>query len=205
MVDLVRSTENQTDSGTLTDKQYVAQPPKEMLTTGERPLHEIRPLLWPYLARPGLLIIIGIVIAVFAQRIQLDFLSDIEELVSLTLITSIIGWIGMALSCIGLLTILIKYLRWKCTVYTITNRRILRQTGIITKSYVDCSLNKVQTLYLTIPFLGRIFNFGTISMATAGTNMAEMQWECVRHPRNTHRILNETIEQYRRDGTSALP
>jgi len=205
MVDLVRSTEKQTDSETLTDKQYVSQPPKEMLTTGERPLYEIQPLLWPYLARPSLLIIIGIVIAVFAQRIQLDFLSDIEELVSLTLITSIIGWIGMALSCIGLLTIIIKYLRWKSTVYTITNRRILRQTGIISKSYIDCYLSKVQTLYLTIPFLGRIFNFGTISMATAGTNVAEMQWECVRHPRNTRRILNETIEQYGRDGTSDLP
>lgn len=203
MVNILKRTDKQTNSGTESDKQHIVQPPLEMLTTGERSLYEIRPLLWPYMARPSLLIIVGIIIAVFAQQIQLEFLRDIEELVSLALITSVIGWIGIALSCIGLLAILIRCLRWRFTVYTITNRRILRQTGIIAKSYVDCSLSKVQTLYLRIPILGRIFDFGTIHMATAGTNSTEMQWECVRHPRNTHRILNETIEQYGRDGTSA--
>jgi uncharacterized membrane protein YdbT with pleckstrin-like domain len=204
MVDIITSTENQTHSEIESDDQQAAQSPEEMLTTGEHTLYEIRPLLWPYLARPSLWIIIGIVIAVYSQRIPLDFLRDFEEFVSLALITSIIRWLGIGVLCVGVLGVIIRCLRWRFTAYTVTNLRILRQTGILAKSYVDCSLSKVQTLYLEIPIMGRILNFGTIRVATAGTNSSEIHWERVRNPKNTHRILSETIEQYRRQGTSAL-
>lgn len=198
MVDVTTSTENQTHSKTESDDQYTTQPPEEMLTTGEHTLYEIRPLLWPYLARPSLWIIIGIVIAVYSQRIPLDFLRDIDEFISLALITSVIKWLGIGLLCVGILGVLIRCLRWRFTAYTVTNLRILRRTGILAKSYVDCSLSKVQTLYLEIPAIGRILNYGTIRVATAGTNTSEIHWERVRNPKNAHRVLSETIEQYRR-------
>ena len=195
MVNLINGTKLQTSSEEGITEQDLTQPEEEMLTTGEHPVYETRPLLWPSLARPALLIVIAVAIIIVAQQIQLQFPVEIEELVSPALVTSIIGWIGIALLGIGVLRMLFRYLRWRCTVYSITNRRIVRQTGILSKSYVDCSLNRVQTLYLNIPTLGRLLNFGTIRIATAGTDSAEIQWESVRNPREAHRILNETIDR----------
>ena len=203
MVEVMERTEQQTSSEIELNDPPKTQIPQEMLTTDEHPLYEIRPLLWPYLARPSLVIIVGVLIAVFAPRIPLDILSDIEEWVELSLISSILGWIGIAVIGIGALSMIARVLRWRFTAYTITNLRILRQTGILARSYVDCSLGKVQTLYLRIPMMGRLFKFGTICMATAGTNTTEIRWEYVRQPKDTHRILNETMAKYGREGNSA--
>ncbi len=174
--------------------------PQEIMITGEHPLYETRPLLWPFLVRPTLWIIVGIVITAVAQQIQLEFIRVIEEIISLELIRSIIWWIGITVLIIGLLGILTKYLRWRYTGYTVTNRRILHQTGVIGKSYTGCLMNKVQNLYLQIPILGRTFNFGTIRIATAGTSWIEMQWKYVKEPRKVYRILNEALEQYHLEG-----
>ena len=173
--------------------------PADILTSGERPLYEARPVLWPLLVRPALLLVVGIAIVIVAQQVPLGFIHSIMQELSLTAIRSIIWWLGIVILAAGLLGVLIRYVRWRYTVYAITNQRILQQTGIIGKSYATCSLSKVQTSYLQITVLGRILNFGTIRMATAGTGSIEMQWSGVKHPRNVHRILNETLEQYRRD------
>lgn len=198
MVDVITGLQDQDNAEAGSANPATSQ--QEMLTTGEHSVYETRPLLWPAVTRPAVLMAFALAIIILARQIHLEFPLEIEELVSAALVTSIIGWIGVALLGIGLLKVLILYLRWRYTVYTITNRRVLRQTGIIAKSYVDCSLDRVQTLYLNIPTLGRLLNFGTIRIATAGTDSAEIQWEGVRRPREAHRILNETIEQYRHNG-----
>ena len=199
MVDILKRTQDEVHAEEESQVQNATQPQQELLTIGEHAVYATRPLIWPSLIRPALLIITGITIFIVSRQIQLEFPVEIEELISATLVTSIIGWFGLLVLCSGLLKMLIRFLRWRYTAYTITNRRILRQTGIIGKSYVDCSLGKVQTLYLSIPTLGRLLDFGTIRIATAGTDSTEIQWEGVRHPREAHRILNETIERYEHD------
>ncbi|MEE8469759.1 MAG: PH domain-containing protein [Dehalococcoidia bacterium] len=94
--------------------------------------------------------------------------------------------------------IFLKWLQWRYTIYAATNRRILCQTGIISKSYVDCPLDKVQTVYLEIPIFGRMNNFGTVRVATAGEVGVEIEWINVREPMKTQRALNEIIQKYGR-------
>ena len=192
----------ESEAGTFVS-QGIKRLPTEILTTGEQPLYETRPLLWPLLVGPALFCIVGIVIFVIAQQIQLEFIRTITGQVPLEFIRMIIRWIGIGILLAGLLGVLSRWLRWSYTVYAVTNRRILRQTGIIGKSYVDCSLSRVQTLYLQIPILGRIFGFGSIRVATAGGAGIEIQWEGVKQPRNAHRTLNEVIEQHRREAASS--
>jgi uncharacterized membrane protein YdbT with pleckstrin-like domain len=188
----------ETEAGAVSNRDQTLLP-SDILTSGERPLYEARPVLWPLLVRPALLLVVGIAIIIVAQQVPLGFIHSIMQELPLTLIRSIIWWLGIAILAAGLLGALIRYIRWRYTVYAITNQRIMQQTGIIGKSYAACSLSKVQTSYLQITVLGRILNFGTIRMATAGTGSIEMQWSGVKYPRNVHRTLNETLEQYRRD------
>jgi uncharacterized membrane protein YdbT with pleckstrin-like domain len=177
--------------------------PVDLLISSEYPVHVTRPMLWPFLVQPVIWSLVGICIIIFAQQNQLTFLSAIDAIISLGLIRTVIWWIGFAVLLAGFIGVFTKYLRWRYTIYSVTNRRILHQTGIVGKSYIDCPISKVQTLYLKISVLGRIFNFGTIRIATAGTSLIEMQWKYMKEPRKAHRILSEVIEQYRLEGEVA--
>jgi len=170
--------------------------PQEILTTGEFPVYEVQPLLWPLLIRPALVSTVGIMITIMASNIQLGFIPEIGAVIPLDLVRSIARWTGIMLLVAGLLGAIIRFLKWKATVYTVTNSRILRQTGIIGKSFVDCSLSKVQNIFLDITIWGRLFRFGTIRVATAGTSDVEISWEYMRNPIKVHRELNEAITFY---------
>ena len=177
--------------------------PPEILAQGEHPVYETRPLLWPLSIGPIGVIILGLFIVAisgfasqsisgFVRQLELEpyFTQDVAQLV-----LAIIMFIGIAMLLAGLLRILTRWLRWRYTIYAVTDRRVLRQTGIIGKSYIDCPVSKVQTVYLDIPVLGRIFGYGTIRLATAGAAWVEMQWEGVKQPREAQRVLNEVIQQ----------
>ena len=168
----------------------------EILTSGEYPVYEARPLLWPLLIRPALVSIVGIVITVIAPNLQLSLVPAIGEVIPLDLIHSILRWTGIVVLAAGLLGAIIRFLRWRSTVYTVTNNRILRQTGIIGKSLVDCSLSKIQNIFLDMTILGRLLGFGTIRVATAGTSGVEIRLEYMKNPMKVHRELNETITFY---------
>lgn len=157
--------------------------PKQVLTEGEVPLLETRPLLWIRVMGPILLVLFAVAVLVLAY---LSFEA---------------GWILYGLGVVLLLGapwVLGIWIQWKYTLYAATNRRVLCQTGVISKSYVDCPLGKVQTVYLEIPVFGRMNNFGTLRIATAGEARVEIEWRNVKEPMKTQRILNEIIDKYAR-------
>jgi len=92
--------------------------PQQILTAGEHPLYETRPLLWPVLVRPASVTIVGIIILAIAPQVPLAFIDSVVELLSLNVILSIISWTGIVVSFAGLLGVLVRFLRWKRTTYT---------------------------------------------------------------------------------------
>ena len=159
--------------------------PRHVLTTGEVPLFETRPLQWISMLGPVVLAILTLVVFIL---IYASFHK-----------APILYVMGVFL-VIEALWIFTRWLQWRSIIYAATNRRVLCQTGIISKSYVDCPLGKVQTVYLEIPVLGRLNDFGTVRVATAGESRVEIEWRNVREPMQTQRILNEIIEKYERGG-----
>ncbi len=178
--------------------QYRSLLPHDIFTDGERPLFESRSILWPLLTRPVVYMIIGLIILLFMDRLPLDsVITFIGQPSYETIIRNIIMWLGVAILIIGGFGVIIRWLYWRSNIYTATNHRILRQTGIIAKSYKDCSFGKIQTVYMQIPLLGRIFNFGTIKIATAGVASTGIQWENLKNPKDAYRKVSEIIEEYR--------
>ena len=174
--------------------------PQEILSSGEQPIYETRPLLWVQLLSPILFLffigIPGIVLFIVAQTYKPGPFNA-DEALELAMMRGF-GWLGLALFLIALIWIVGRWLRWRYTTYAITNRRILRQTGVISRSYVDCSLGRIQNVYVDIPILGRIFGYGNLGITTAGTAGIEIMWPGVREPRRVQRLLNEAIERYER-------
>jgi uncharacterized membrane protein YdbT with pleckstrin-like domain len=172
----------------------------EILTSEEYPVYEARPILWPFIIRPALVSIVAIMITVIAPNLQLSFIPEVERVIPLDLIHSFLRWTGVVLLAAGLLGGIIRFFRWRSTLYIVTNSRILQQTGIIGKSLVDCSLSKIQNIFLDMTILGRLFGFGTVRVATAGTGGVEIRLEYMKNPMKVHRELNETIKFYAHTG-----
>lgn len=65
-------------------------------------------------------------------------------------------------------------LEWYNHQYIITNRRVMQTSGVINKSVIDSSLEKVNDVKMAQSFFGRMFNYGDIEILTAselGTNL----------------------------------
>jgi membrane protein YdbS with pleckstrin-like domain len=154
--------------------------PKNMLIEGEEPLFETRPVLWLSLMPPIAFIMIGVgvLIAVYLQF----------QVKAILYACGGIAFIGAVWVCIA-------WLRWRYTIFGATNRRILRQTGIVSKTYLDFPLAGVSNIYLDISLWGRMNGFGTVRITGAGTQIV---WENIDDPKEAHRLLNEIVEQYRR-------
>jgi uncharacterized membrane protein YdbT with pleckstrin-like domain len=68
---------------------------------------------------------------------------------------------------VPLLSMLHDIIAWKNRQYIVTNRRVIQIMGIINKSVVDSSLEKVNDVKMTQSFFGRIFDFGDVEIMTA--------------------------------------
>jgi len=187
---------------TETNKEVVHGPSvlgNEILVSGENIITESRPLIWPRFIPPIMVIIVGIAIYYLVTYLEPKYLPlDLE---GLSWLDTAILWIGPAIAIIGLLSFIIRLVKWKYTVYALTNKRILRRTGVFGRSYLDCSLGKVQNVEVRISILSRIFKFGTIRVATARTKGEDIEWTDVRNPIGLQRQINEALEKYMKEAT----
>jgi uncharacterized membrane protein YdbT with pleckstrin-like domain len=172
--------------------------PQGILADGEELLYESRALFWPLFVAPVFLSVLGLFIFLFTNQLPFESINTFLQLSSSeTLIQNVIKWFGVSLCAMGIIGIFVKWLRWRSTIYAATNRRILQQTGVLSRCYIDCSIRNIQTSHLQVPLLGRIFSFGTITVTTAGTASTEIKWEGINKPEDVHRKLNEIIDFYR--------
>jgi uncharacterized membrane protein YdbT with pleckstrin-like domain len=171
---------------------------REILVPGENIIMESRPLIWPHLIEPVLMLIVGVVLTWLIAYLKPKYL-QFEFLESAKWIDVAISWIGPTITIIGFLSLLIRWLRWRYTIYALTNKRILRRTGVFGRSYLDCSLGKVQNVEVKMPVISRIFKFGTVRIATARTKGEDIKWMDVKDPIAMQRQINEALEKYLRD------
>lgn len=82
-------------------------------------------------------------------------------------VSSVIGWIVVALIVGGLLYFGWQILRWTNEEFVVTSRRVLQTEGVINKRVVDSSLEKINDAVLTQSLFGRMFGFGDLDILTA--------------------------------------
>ena len=172
-------------------RKSVFNPPvlgRDILVSDEEIIVESRPLIWPHLFEPVLVVIIGVVLlelVIYLEPKHLEF-----EL------WSMVKWGVFGIAIIGLFSVLFRFLRWRYTIYALTNKRILRRTGVFGRSYLDCSLGKVQNIEVKMSALSRILGFGTIRIATARTKGEDIEWVDVKNPIGMQKQINEGLERF---------
>jgi uncharacterized membrane protein YdbT with pleckstrin-like domain len=78
---------------------------------------------------------------------------------------------GAALLLVGLIVLFVGSLRRNTTEMAVTTRRVVVKTGLASRRTIEMLLNKVETIEVSEPGMGRLFGYGSITMiGTGGTS-----------------------------------
>jgi putative oligomerization/nucleic acid binding protein/PH (Pleckstrin Homology) domain-containing protein len=80
---------------------------------------------------------------------------------------TIAGLIALLLFLVGLAQVIWKWLHYFTNEYIVTNRRLLKVSGLINKESADSSLEKINDAILTVSMFGRVLNYGDLEILTA--------------------------------------
>jgi hypothetical protein len=97
----------------------------------------------------------------------------------------------VALVClgIGLLLFAWRYWQWWAQDYIVTNRRLLKVTGIFNKHASSSSLEKINDAILDHNLVGRLLNYGDIDILTASGELAVDYFRMLHSAKEFKRVL----------------
>jgi uncharacterized membrane protein YdbT with pleckstrin-like domain len=75
---------------------------------------------------------------------------------------------------IGLILLVMAWIRRSTTEVAVTTHRIIDKRGLIRRDTVELNIQKIESVQVLQGLLGRMFNFGTIVVAGGGNPMADM-------------------------------
>jgi uncharacterized membrane protein YdbT with pleckstrin-like domain len=95
-------------------------------------------------------------------------------------------WVGDAfavLFVLGLLWLLVRYFRWRMTVYAVTSRRVIVQRGIFGRDFDEIPVTQVRGVDVHMTFGQRILGYGTIRVSSeGGTRLGNEDWVGIPKP-----------------------
>lgn len=77
---------------------------------------------------------------------------------------------------LGLVFLIIAYVRYRSTELAVTTKRVIVKHGFIRRQTVEINLGKVESIQVDQGVFGRMFNFGTLIVAGTGTSHAPLAW-----------------------------
>jgi uncharacterized membrane protein YdbT with pleckstrin-like domain len=86
----------------------------------------------------------------------------------------ILGFL-LLIVAIGLVLLVVAYIRIKSTEIAITNKRIIAKFGFIKRDTVEINLDKIEALRVEQGFWGRMLNFGTLIISGVGSTIDPMR------------------------------
>lgn len=81
--------------------------------------------------------------------------------------------VGVIAISFNLIYFYILYLKINSSIYCITNKRIIIKTGFVNRNSIDIPLSRVAGVNLNQSVVGRIFNFGSISINGFGGDIGK--------------------------------
>lgn len=99
----------------------------------------------------------------FVQPTILFFLASAPKEIS-----AMTHYAGLLILFFGLVSLVQRLFVKMGSSYAVTNKRVILKTGVISRRVVDLILAKCEGLHIKQSIMGRIFNFGTITVTTGG-------------------------------------
>ncbi|HEY9289723.1 MAG TPA: PH domain-containing protein [Microlunatus sp.] len=87
---------------------------------------------------------------------------------------------------------LLPFLRWRTTTYTVTNRRLITRSGILSKTGKDLPLIRVNDVSYDRSLSDRVFGCGTLNIQTAAEDGLIVLHD-IPEVEQVHRIMSELL------------
>lgn len=95
---------------------------------------------------------------------------------------------------IGLIIIAASYLQIKHTDYVVTNKRLYKKQGMLSRNVIKIDVDKIQNLSFKQGVLGNLLGFGSVEISTAGGGGVQMRFRWIEEPREVHDLITKRIE-----------
>jgi len=102
-------------------------------------------------------------------------------------------YLGITLLFLGLVSLVQRLFVKIGSIYAVTNLRVIFKTGIVARHVQSLVIFKVEGLWVTQSFWGRILNYGTIVVTTGG---ATNSYPFVKDPMRFKNAIDTQIEAY---------
>lgn len=108
---------------------------------------------------------------------------------------TLIAWIIILLAA---LYPLIEYINWRHNLWSVTNLRIVDETGFFTRYSKESPLDKINNVEYDQGIWGRIFGFGNVDIQTAA-EMGETKYLLIHHPKLLKDTITHAQEEYKKN------
>ena len=170
-----------------------------LLSTGERIAHREKQHWFVFVWGAKLAvtaIFLGLVLLVLSQSLSSDQRASG--------LGTVLG-IGVAALVIGGLGVLAwHFLRYINQEYVLTNRRVIQVAGVLNKTSMDSSLEKINDARLSQSIFGRMFGFGDLDILTAAETGIE-RFRMIRNPVGFKKAMLDSKHEYERDVAGGSP
>jgi hypothetical protein len=157
--------------------------PLEMLDKNEIVEFSIKPSLW----------FIAIVSARFVLLVGV--LAAIVAVVTRDRGTQLAAYVASLAVLAAVSRIVVASLQWASRVYILTNRRVMRFSGVLTVSIAECPLKQIKHTNLQLDAVQRTLRLGSICMTPAVEQAAMIIWE---HVAKVGQVYERLIRAIRR-------
>jgi len=166
--------------------RHTALLPADLLHEGEIIVLLLKPALVSVLLEPlgQLLAMLGLTALAVGVAWQAD-------LAPLTPERALLLGVGLTLLRIGG-----QFLLWLSRLYVLTDRRVVRMTGVLRLAIFEARLSQIQHTSVGVSLRQRMVGAGDIHFATAGTGTPEAAWRWVARPMDVHRTVVRTMDRY---------
>lgn len=154
--------------------------PKKLLSDDETVVLETHPH-WKMLVLPVLALLVTLFVAALLWASVLD--GHVGHYV-------ILGASAIML----LLFFVVPFLRWRTTLFVITDKRVVVRTGILSRTGRDIPLSRVNDVTFTHNVLERILRCGTLVVESAGER-GQVELDDIPHVEQVQRTLYELVEK----------
>jgi uncharacterized membrane protein YdbT with pleckstrin-like domain len=79
--------------------------------------------------------------------------------------------------------------------YVITNKRVAKKTGIISRHGDPINASNIQNIKYTQGVVDRLLDIGELQVMTSGRGDVDMRWRSLRHPKSVADIVSDQTDK----------
>ena len=110
------------------------------------------------------------------------------------------GWVAAGVLIVFALVILVGLIRRIATTYTITNRRLTIDVGLLSRDLHQTRLERVQNVNARQSLLERLLGVGSVDFDTAGESGFDFTFAGVAHPHRIVRTVDRALHELQQTG-----